>query len=89
MYFLLKKKKGQIQKFTRWKQLHLCKWKLVMKDSSEEKQHIQIKNLKFMFQNISYSPLLLTWHISLVLQASILALQNFFSRAYKTFPNNY
>lgn len=56
MYFLLKKKKGQIQKFTRWKQLHLCKWKLVMKDSSEEKQHIQIKNLKFMFQNISYSP---------------------------------
>lgn len=42
-----------------------------------------------MFQNISYSPLLLTWHISLVLQASILALQNFFSRAYKTFPNNY
>lgn len=60
-----------------------------MKDSSEEKQHIQIKNLKFMFQNISYSPLLLTWHISLVLQASILALQTFFSRAYKTFPNNY
>lgn len=40
-----------------------------------------------MFQLISYSPLL-TWHISLVLQPSTLVLQNFFSHALKTFPNN-